>query len=71
MGDWGAVALSESLQVNKSITNLNLSNNNIGPNGGQALARSLPFHKSLVQIYLNNNALQNDVIALIAESLKG
>ena len=47
IGADGAAALAKALEVNASITNINLRDNQIGANGAAVLARALEVNKNI------------------------
>ena len=52
-------ALASSLEVNASLTELNLAVNQIGPSGATAIAKALEVNASMTTVYLGNNNLGN------------
>merc|ERR1712166_358786 len=57
LGLFHACALAKALEVNTSITEINLCNTNLGPEGGAALAKALEVNTSITKIGLSVNRL--------------
>ena len=71
IGDEGAIAISEALKTNSTLTELGLGSyndwtNKIGPAGAQALADMLEVNRSLNSINLLNNNLGGGAAAIVA-----
>jgi Ran GTPase-activating protein (RanGAP) involved in mRNA processing and transport len=67
---FGIEKLHYALIFNKALLVLNLSNNNIGPEGSKFIASMIKDCKSLQDLYLENNNIGNEGVKLIAEALK-
>ena len=71
IGDDGAAALSEGLKYNKSLTTLNLSDNEICDDGATAtLGECLKYNKSPTTLNLRENVIGDDGAAALVECLK-
>jgi len=70
VGDEGAKAISDSLQLNSTLTELSLSEGGIGVAGGKALSRLLKENTTLTTLNLNSNSLGIEGGLAIACSLK-
>jgi hypothetical protein len=64
------LVLAEALEVNHTVTQLNLSNNQIGKEGMSSLARALKVNISIVDLDLRRNAIGNGGATALAEALK-
>lgn len=68
--DAGAKVIGEVLKVNKSLTELVLSRNNIGDKGAKAIGEALKVNPSLTRIDLSHNEIGDDGGTAIVEALK-
>ncbi|KAG0196550.1 hypothetical protein BGX28_009996, partial [Mortierella sp. GBA30] len=66
----GAVALSEALKINSTVTTLNLSYNSIGDNGAVALSEALKTNSTLTTLDLRNNSIGSYGAVALSEALK-
>ena len=69
IGAEGAAALAKALEVNASITNIDLDYNKIGADGAAALAKALEVNASITNIDLNSNQI-GDGAAALAKALE-
>ena len=53
----GAIAISEALQVNAAVTNLNLGLNDIGPEGGKVIGQAIVVNTAVRILELQGNML--------------
>ncbi|KAF9112767.1 hypothetical protein BGX27_002853 [Mortierella sp. AM989] len=70
IGDGGALALSEALKTNTTLTTLDLTNNIIGKEGGLALAEALKTNITLITLDLTNNLVRREGDLTLSEALK-
>jgi len=70
IGDAGAAAIAEALKVNKSLTALDLWDNNFSDAGAAALAEALKVNKSLAVLHLYNNSIGDAGAGALMEALK-
>ncbi|XP_004345766.2 hypothetical protein CAOG_06176 [Capsaspora owczarzaki ATCC 30864] len=70
IGDVGAQAIAEALEVNTKLTHLYLTKNQIGDVGAQAIAEALKVNTTLTTLSLNHNQLGEGGAQAIAEALK-
>jgi len=59
------------LRCIKAVTNLDLSNDNIGYEGGKAIGEALKSNTTLTKVYLSNNRIGDEGDKAIGEALKG
>ena len=64
LGDHGAELLSEGITNTKTLRVLDISNNNIGPQGTTAIANALSNNTSLEELYIINPVGQDGATAL-------
>ena len=69
IGDVGASALAVALQVNNTLTQLNLSGNNVGDEGATALAIALQENTTLTQLILSANSIRGVGASALATAL--
>ncbi len=62
--------IAEALKINKSVTSVQIENNNIGDEGAIALAESLKVNKSVTNICLWNNDIGEEGAKALVEALK-
>jgi hypothetical protein len=67
---FGIERFYQALLYNKTLTLLDLSNNNIGDEGSKFISLMIRNCKSLRVLFLRNNNIGNEGIKLIAEALK-
>jgi hypothetical protein len=67
---FGTEKLYQALIFNNTLMVLDLSNNNIGPEGSKFIASMIKDCKSLLNLILRNNNIGNEGVKLIAEALK-
>ncbi len=70
MGDTHTIALASALQVNTTITKLDLSSNNIGPEGAKELAGVLQVNKTITELDLHGNHISNQGAKALAVALE-
>lgn len=63
-------SLAKSLRDNKSITYLDISNNNLDDHAGAYIGRILKYNNTIKHLELDNNNFANDTIIAIGEALK-
>jgi Ran GTPase-activating protein (RanGAP) involved in mRNA processing and transport len=61
IGDRGAVALAQALEVNRSLISIYLDDNKIGNEGAAKLTKALQVNKSLKFIFLHDNIIGDRV----------
>lgn len=69
LGDSGAVEFARLLEVNSSLTVLELPHTNIGAEGAAALGEALRVNRSLVRLNLSSNKLRKDGIESLLKPL--
>ena len=67
IGDNGAVALSEALKTNLTLTSLELRNNKIGDNGAVALSEALKINPTLTTLDLHSNSIGPNGVQALSE----
>ena len=68
--DEGAVAISESLKHNHTITNIDLNSNNIGDEGAVAISEALKHNHTITNIDLYNNDIgKEETMTVIDDQL--
>jgi Ran GTPase-activating protein (RanGAP) involved in mRNA processing and transport len=70
IGDEGATALANALQVNTSLQNLCLNRSNIGDDGAAELAKALLVNRSLTKILLYGNNIGDKGATALAKALQ-
>ena len=60
IGAQGAAALAKALEVNASITTIDVASNKIGADGAAALAKALEVNASITNINLGDNQIGAD-----------
>ena len=69
-----AVVVSEALEINTTLTHLNLSNSpewgQIGPSGASALARALTKNRPLKCLVLGKNSIRDSGALAFADAFK-
>jgi len=70
IGVEGAQALAEILEVNTTVTDINLGCNDIGAGGAQALAEMLKVNSTVTTINLEMNGIGDDGAQALAEMFK-
>ena len=70
IGHSGACSLAKALEVNKSITTIDLSYNQIGDLGASSLAKALEVNNSVTAIDLSRNQIGNPGAASLAKALE-
>ena len=70
IGDSGAAVLAHTLEVNSTLTLLNLFDNNIGDSGAAALAKGLEMNSTLTQLVLLDNEIGDWGSAALARALQ-
>jgi Ran GTPase-activating protein (RanGAP) involved in mRNA processing and transport len=68
--DAGAIAIADMLKVNKTITELNLSDNDIGIDGAKALAAMLEKNNTITELCLFRNNIKDDGAKALAGMLE-
>ncbi|KAI8829883.1 hypothetical protein BJ741DRAFT_369718 [Chytriomyces cf. hyalinus JEL632] len=66
----GGAHIGRSLQINRTLTFLNLSNNKLSLHGGAEIAEMLGFNGTLKTLILKGNALGDKEASLLAEGLR-
>jgi Ran GTPase-activating protein (RanGAP) involved in mRNA processing and transport len=56
-GSNGAILLAEVLKVNKSITHVNISENDIGPRGAYKIAEAIMQNTTITRLQMKGNKL--------------
>mgnify|MGYP001400576280 CR=1 FL=1 len=69
IGDSSISALAKALEVNTTLTTLNLEANEVGDGGATALAEALKTNTTLTQLDLRGNSLGDESGMLLAEAL--
>lgn len=67
--DKGAIAITKGLETNKSLTELNLNQNDISPAGAKAISKALAVNTSLKELTLFGNNIGSEGISDMAEAL--
>jgi len=67
---FGAEALSGTLKVNSSLTNLNLRSNQIGASGAQALSEALELNTTLTTLDLSDNDITASGTQFLSKAIK-
>jgi Ran GTPase-activating protein (RanGAP) involved in mRNA processing and transport len=70
IGPEGASALAEALQVNTTVTNIDLDDNRIGAEGASEFAEALKVNTSLMDISLSWNDIGAEGVLALADALK-
>ena len=70
IGKEGAIAISEALKYNNTITDINLCSNNIGNEGATAISEALKHNHTITYIDLGgNNIYDEETMTLIDDQL--
>ena len=70
IGPFGAEALSGTLKVNNSLTNLDLRSNQIGAFGAQALSDALEVNTTLTKLDLSDNGITASGAPFLSKAIK-
>lgn len=69
IGNTGASSIAEAVRVNKSLTHLYLTSNNIWPDGALSIAEALLHNKTLSFLGLSHNRMGNAGVSRIAKAV--
>jgi len=70
MGDYGTQTLSENLKTNRTLTKLNIMDNDIGDLGAQYLSKALETNWTLTELNLHKNKIGTEVLKKIKQELE-
>jgi Ran GTPase-activating protein (RanGAP) involved in mRNA processing and transport len=70
VGDVGAEAFADMLKINRTLTSIDLSENDIESKGAIALAAALKDNQKLVSLDINNNDIGDEGVKALADMLK-
>ena len=69
-GGAGATSIAEAIKVNKTLTNLDLSDNGMSEAGATSIAEVIKFNKTLTNLNLCSNGISDAGATFVAEAMK-